>query len=189
MKILRIIYYLFIAVIIIIALLLVVSIFSITGNFKVMVVQSGSMEPAIHTGSIVVAKPAAEYKQGDIISFGKASKTKASVTHRINEIKEVNGVKSYVTKGDANNAPDLGETAQSEIIGKVLFSVPYAGYAVDTAKKPFGFMLIIVIPAVIIIYDELRKVKDEIIKIRAKKKEAKYGEKIKKESGEEAKEA
>ncbi|MFA6106618.1 MAG: signal peptidase I [Patescibacteria group bacterium] len=187
MKILKTIYYLFIAAILMIALLLVVSIFPITGNFKVMVVQSGSMEPAIHTGSIVVAKPIAEYKKGDVITFGKTG-VKDTVTHRIDEIKEVNGVKSYVTKGDANNAPDLGETAQSEIIGKVLFSVPYLGYAVDTAKKPFGFMLIIIVPAVIIIYDELRKIKDEVIKIRDRKK-LKYGNASQKESGEETEKA
>lgn len=165
----KIIYYVFLAAVVSIALLLVVSIFPITGNFKVLVVQSGSMEPVIHTGSIVIVKPASEYKIGDIITFGPNTKTKAPTTHRIHEIKVQNGIPTYITKGDANNAPDTKEIRKSEIIGKVLFSVPYAGYAVAAAKKPLGFTFIIIIPAAIIIYDEIRKIWEEAKKLKDKK--------------------
>lgn len=136
-----------------------------------MVVESGSMEPAIHTGAIVAIKPEAEYKIGDIITFGQTTKTKAPITHRIHDIKTNAGVSIYITKGDANNAPDIKEIQKSEIIGKVLFSVPYAGYAVTTAKKPVGFMFIIIVPAAIIIYDEIRKIGKEIRNIKNKRKQ------------------
>ncbi|MDO8668422.1 MAG: signal peptidase I [bacterium] len=175
----KIIYYLFIACVAIIALFLIISIFPITGNFKVMVVQSGSMEPAIHTGSVVIVKPlsassgqAADYKIGDIITFGPNTKTKAPTTHRINEVKNSNGVFTYITKGDANNAPDTKEIRKNEIIGKVLFSVPYVGYAVDAAKKPLGFAAIIILPAAIIIYDEAQKIWAEAKRMRKKKEES-----------------
>lgn len=169
MKVLKIIYYVFLAGIAVIALLLIFSIFPITGNFKVLVVQSGSMEPAIHMGAVVMVKPMAEYRIGDIITFGQITKTKAPTTHRINDIKVVDSQPIYITKGDANNAPDVKEIKKSEIIGKVLFSVPYAGYAVAAAKKPFGFMLIIVVPAIIVIYDEILKIRAEIKRVKAKK--------------------
>jgi len=55
-------------------------------------------------------------------------------------------------------------------VGKVLFSVPFVGYAVDFAKKPMGFALIIVVPAAIIIYDEIKKIIQEL-KIKRLKKE------------------
>jgi len=151
-----------------VALLLIVSVFPITGNYKLMIVQSGSMEPAIKMGSIVVVKPASEYKVGDIITFGPVTKTKAPTSHRIYDIKVVDGNPVYITKGDANNAPDQREITKREIIGKVLFDVPYLGFAVEFAKKPLGFALIIIIPAAIIIFDEIKNIFQEM-KIKKQK--------------------
>jgi len=170
MKSLKIIYYIVIAFIVLVAILLIFSAFPIPGNYKVLVVKSGSMEPSIHTGSIVTVKPPstgsgqADYKIGDVITFGPYSKTKAPTTHRIYDMKVVGGEPIYITKGDANNAPDTREIKKEDIVGKVLFSVPYLGYAVDFAKKPIGFALLIIVPAAIIIYDEIRKIFGEIKK-------------------------
>lgn len=162
MKLLKIIYYIVIAFIVLIAILLIVSVLPIPGNYKVMIVQSGSMVPAIKTGSVVVVRPASDYKIGDIITFGPYSKTKAPTTHRIYEMKVEGGEPIYITKGDANNAPDTREIKKADIVGKVLLSVPYIGYAVDFAKKPIGFALIIIVPAALIIYDEIRKIFNEV---------------------------
>jgi len=170
MKIFKIIYYIFLAFIGAIALLLIVSVFPITGNYKLMIVQSGSMAPAIKMGSVVVVKPADDYKIGDVITFGPHSRTKAPTSHRIYDIKVVDGQPVYITKGDANNAPDAREIQKRDVLGKVLFSVPYIGFAVDFAKKPMGFALIIVVPAAIIIYDEIKKIIQEL-KIKRLKKE------------------
>jgi len=170
MKIFQIIYYIFIAFIVAVALLLIVSILPITGNYKVMTVISGSMAPAIKMGSVVIVKPASDYKIGDVITFGPYSKTKAPTSHRIYDIKVVDGQPVYITKGDVNNAPDARELQKRDIVGKVLFSVPFVGYAVDFAKKPMGFALIIVVPAAIIIYDEIKKIIQEL-KIKRLKKE------------------
>jgi len=165
MKLYKIIYNTFLVGIAIIALLLIVSIFPITGNYKILIVKSGSMAPAIKTGSVVVVKPAKNYKIGDVITFGEMGKGKTPVSHRIYDIKDKNGQKSYVTKGDTNNSPDANEISEDKIIGKVILIVPYAGYAVATAKKPLGFLLIIVVPALIIIYDEMRKIYLEMKKL------------------------
>jgi len=161
-------YYIFLIGLVCIAILLAASVFPIPGNIKVMIVQSGSMQPAIKMGSVVVAKPADEYKIGDVITFGLATKNKSSFTHRIYDIKVVAGEPRYITKGDANKTSDKREIRSGEIIGKVLFDIPYLGYAVKAARKPFGFLLIIVVPAVIIIYDELRKIFKEIRKTKNK---------------------
>ena len=160
----KIIYYIFIAFIGVVALLLVVSAFPITGNYKLMIVQSESMTPAIKMGSIVVIKPAQDYEIGDVISFGETSRIESPITHRIYDIKITEGIVSYITKGDANNAPDQREVLEREIIGKVLLSIPYIGYAVDFAKRPLGFALIIIVPAAIIIFDEVKKILKEIKK-------------------------
>ena len=169
-KTINIIYYTVLGAIIFIALLLIVSTFPITGNIKTLSVLSGSMEPAIHTGSVIIIKPESTYKVGDVITFGKNTKTDVPTTHRIAEMKIVSGEVVYKTKGDANNAEDSTEITQKEVIGKVLFSIPYLGYIVDFVKKPIGLMLVIVVPAVIVIYDELRKIGKEVKKLTFKVK-------------------
>jgi signal peptidase len=169
MKFFKAFYYIFIVCVALVAVLLLISAFPIAGNFKVLVVLSGSMEPAIKTGSAMVIKPAADYKIGDIITFGPMSKKRTPTTHRIVGIKAEGGNRLYITKGDANNAPDIKEIAENEIIGKVLFSAPYAGYFVAAAKKPLGFTLIIGVPAAIIIFDEIKKMISEIKKMKEKK--------------------
>jgi len=167
----KIVYYIVLGFIVLIAVLLIVSVFPITGNIKFMVVQSGSMQPEIKIGSVVMVKPMDDYEIGEVITFGPYGKTKPPTTHRIYDIKVVDGEPRYITKGDANNAPDQREIQKKDIIGKVLFSVPYLGYAVDFVKKPLGFMLIIVVPAALIIFDEVRKIYGEIKKKKAEKTE------------------
>jgi len=168
-KILKIITNILIAFIAAIVLLLIITIFPITGNYKVLVVQSGSMEPAIHVGSIVAVKPVDNYKIGDIITFGKISRTQAPTTHRIYDMKLQEGNPIYITKGDANNAPDTKEILPGDIAGKVLFSIPYVGYVISAAQKPIGFAMIIILPALIVIYDEIKKIKNEVKKMIKKK--------------------
>jgi signal peptidase I, archaeal type len=164
MKVLNLIYYVLLAFVVMVAILLIFSAFPIAGNYKIFVVQSGSMAPAIKMGSLVIVKPANDYKIGDVITFGPYSRTKAPTTHRIYDIKVVNGEPRYITKGDANNAPDTREIAKRDILGKVLFSIPYLGFAVAFAKKPLGFVLIVIVPAVIIIVDEIKNIYKEIKK-------------------------
>ena len=153
------------------------SAFPITGNFKIKIVLSGSMEPTIKTGSIVVVKPVAEYKIGDVITFQTAI-GKDLITHRIDDIKIVGSEPRYITKGDANNAPDQREIFKKEVVGKLLFSIPYLGYVVNFAQKPIGFSLIIILPAIAIVYDEVKKIWKEITRLKNKKKDNEQDEKI-----------
>ena len=157
--------YVFYTAIFLIALLLIVSFLPIPGNYQVLIVQSGSMEPSIKTGGIITLKPQTEYSAGEIVTFLDKGSNR-TITHRIYEVKEENGQISYITKGDANNAPDSEEITKKQILGKVLFSLPYVGYAVDTAKKPYGFLAIIIFPAAVIIFDELKKIIKEILRMK-----------------------
>ncbi|MCX6790830.1 MAG: signal peptidase I [Candidatus Gribaldobacteria bacterium] len=164
MKIYNLVYNIFCVILIIVVLFLIVSVFPITGNFKVLVVQSGSMEPTIHTGSVVFVKPSNEYKIKDIVTFGTISKTQTPTTHRIVDIRVQASQPLYTTKGDANNAPDQKEITAKEIVGKVFLDIPYLGYAISFAKTKLGFVLIIVIPALAVILEESVKIKNELNK-------------------------
>ncbi len=94
-------------------------------NISMKIVESGSMEPAIKTGSLVVVAPASSYFVGDIITFESTS-ADVPTTHRITEVKEENGLQVFVTKGDANEEADTNVAKETAVIGKVLVSVPYA---------------------------------------------------------------
>ncbi|MFA4999677.1 MAG: signal peptidase I [Parcubacteria group bacterium] len=157
-----------------IAGLVLLSSLQIPGIPKALVVQTGSMEPAIKTGSVVFVSPTDVYKEGDVITFKRAgSSLDAPVTHRIVGVKAEEGEYVFITKGDANNVEDIAEVRQSEVLGKVIFNIPYVGWVLDFAKKPLGFATFIGIPAVFVISDETRKI---IKEIKKKKNEAKKEE-------------
>src|SRR3989344_9569387 len=162
-------YGIFVVAVVVLGLLLLTSLIPIPGNIEIKIVQSGSMEPAIKTGALVVIKPSDEYHVDDVIMFGEDTKTKVPTTHRIVADEVRSGVFYYTTKGDANEDPDPQQVAQTEVIGKVLFSIPYLGYVLDFAKKPLGFALLIGIPAAIVVFDESGNIWRETKRLRIKK--------------------
>lgn len=165
----RTIYYIIIALIVIPALVMVMSILPIPGNVEVLTVLSGSMEPAIRTGSVVIVKPSDAYKVGDVITFESSATDGIPITHRIVEEQALQGEMVYITQGDANNSADNAEVRESDVRGKVLFSVPFAGYAVDFARQPLGFILFVIVPALIIVFMEFQNIWDEMMKLQKKK--------------------
>src|SRR3989344_3278166 len=162
-------YYLLIGAVLAIGLLLLATLTPLLGSYKIKVVKSGSMEPAIKTGGIVVIGPASPYKVGDVITFGEDTETQVPTTHRIVEINGRGPLQTFTTKGDANDAPDPAPTRIPDIHGKMLFTVPYVGYILDFARKPIGFIFLVGVPAVLIIFDEIGKIVREVKKIRRKK--------------------
>ncbi len=156
----------FIALLLIVIAFFVVSLIPIQGNIKIKIVKSGSMEPTIKTGGIVVIKPSDNYKVGDIITFGEDSKDAIPTTHRI--ISDEGS--SFKTKGDANEHEDQQVVPKNVVIGKVLFSVPYAGYILDFARQPRGFIALIAIPAGIVVIYELIAIIEEVKKMKNKKR-------------------
>ena len=167
-----IIYYGVVAVLVVIGLLVAFSALPIQGNYQLKTVLSGSMEPAIGKGSIVVVKPADSYAEGDVITFEKGFKDSRgrsiAVTHRVVEVVEEAGAISFVTQGDANNGVDSKSVPVGDVIGSVAFSVPYVGYAVATAATPYGFIGLLVIPGLVIIYGEVMTIWRELKTARKK---------------------
>lgn len=102
------------------------------------VVLSGSMEPAIKTGAITYIQSAiGDYQIGDVIMF-RYSGDVEPVTHRI---MQKNGV-YYITKGDSNKTNDATPITEQQIMGKVSFSIPYAGYLVHAFQTRRGKLMI-----------------------------------------------
>lgn len=151
----NIIYGMFILLLVAVVGLFLASRLNVAGGTQIKIVKSGSMEPAIHTGSIVLIKPTTSYAVGDVITFGEDTRSEIPTTHRIASVRKETGSTFYTTKGDANEEIDPEETHASKVIGKVLFTVPYAGYVLDFARQPMGFALLIGLPAMLIIFEGL----------------------------------
>ncbi len=168
----NIIYGIFILLLVVIAGAVFLSSFNTPLKFRLFNVQSGSMEPQIHTGSIVFVMPQDDYQVQDIITYRSERSKKETVTHRVVELiedKELNKV-SYITKGDANENPDPEPIAKRRVIGKVLFFVPYLGYAIAFAQSQLGLILLIIVPGTLIIYSEVINIKKEVTRMLKKRK-------------------
>ena len=50
------------------------------------------------------------------------------IIHRVVDIKHINGVKQYYTKGDANEDKDFGYLLDKDIVGISKFKIAYLGY-------------------------------------------------------------
>lgn len=164
-----------IAVLAFVALGVMLSTSAIPVPFRLFTVQSGSMEPTIPVGSLVLVQKDVVYKPGDIVSFSPGAATgaltpKDTTTHRIHDVATMSATSiSFITKGDANNAPDTNPVSNDRIIGKVVLSLPYIGFAIAFARSQIGFVLLIIIPATLIIYSEFQVIIREIKKRRVKK--------------------
>lgn len=163
-----------------------VSALGLSNSLHLFVVQSGSMEPAIKTGSIVVVRPESQYRKGDVITFKDPRKPKISITHRIYGITAKEKQISYTTKGDANKSPDSDTILPSDILGKEILSIPYLGFPVNFAKTKEWLLALIIIPATMIIYSEVLNIKNEAIRLLAERKKRKLTmkEKIEEKIGE-----
>lgn len=99
---------------------------------------SGSMEPAIPTGSLVfiMEGPPEEAETDDVVAFYGAVDSASIITHRVVENRVVEG--EFVTKGDANALEDLNTVSYDRLIGVVRYHVPVLGALMAALSRPVG---------------------------------------------------
>jgi len=129
-------------------------------SYQLMVVLSGSMSPEFNAGDVVVvdAKKKTQYNKGEVITFKDPQDQKKVVTHRIAEVLQNGDQISYRTKGDANNTADSKPVPAANIIGQQKWHIPYLGRVVEFAKTKQGIVLLVVIPGILIIVGEFRRI-------------------------------
>jgi signal peptidase I len=116
------------------------------------VVMSGSMEPAIRTGDVVIDKKTAPglSKVGDIVTYRDPYFHNHLVTHRVRAVSVSGGKASFVTKGDANNNGQRWSVSTSGSIGVVKFRIPKLGYALVWINSRLGRVTLIIVPLVLL---------------------------------------
>lgn len=119
-------------------------------SIKPYIVMSGSMEPEIHTGSLVFVDESYEFdkvKVGDVIAFKPTEDT--LVTHRVINIE--NGF--IETKGDNNDVSDGFSTNKDNFIGLSKYWMPKAGYLFKWIQSSRGIIISVTIMACLMILD------------------------------------
>jgi len=137
------------------AVLITFSVLSASGFVKARIVLTGSMEPTIKPGDIVLLAPTprTQPKLGDVVAYTARKFDGSPVgtfTHRIIGGNPQDG---FIVKGDANPSPDVQKPRLVDISGVVFFVLPFIGKFL-TPK-----MLIILVPLVIglwLVIDTLR---------------------------------
>ncbi|MGM9879124.1 MAG: signal peptidase I [Bacilli bacterium] len=126
-------------------------------NFYTILTQS--MYPTIKAGDVVITykDDNNKYNAGDVITFISDQNGGITVTHRINEVFDVNNSYSYKTKGDNNNAPDNEIISGDNVLGKVVMKIPKAGYIQQFLVSKTGWIVAVILPCLgIVIYDILK---------------------------------
>lgn len=137
----------------------------------VLVVLSGSMVPTFRTGDLVIDDPitrkaATELRVGQIITFRVSDFPSGTilVTHRIFRVlkaapssKAASSRVTYMTKGDANNAPDSWTVAPSQILGMYQARIPDGGYVLRFLESGLGFASALVLAVAWIASGEFRR--------------------------------
>jgi signal peptidase len=112
---------------------------------KTYVIISGSMEPNIDIGDIVIVKEIKaenQLKVGDIISYRSNQNV---ITHRIIRIEEdENGKLQFITKGDNNNTEDDDNITYDNIEGRVEKIIPKFGKIALTLQNKTIILLILI---------------------------------------------
>lgn len=120
------------------------------------VVLSGSMEPAISTGDVIVVdgvEPGA-VETGDVITFRRQGE-RVPTTHRVIEVVGSDDGRAFVTKGDANEERDPQPVPAESVVGRVAITIPLIGYVIQFADTPLGFGLLVAVPFGLLVVTEL----------------------------------
>jgi signal peptidase I len=118
---------------------LVLSVGTFTGWLSIQTVPTGSMEPTIRKGSVILVDPVPvdDVEVGDIIVFAAPESGRMTV-HRVATIDhDGDGRPVFTTRGDANNGPDPWRlTVDGEHLHRVRYAVPVVGGLLLKLSEP-----------------------------------------------------
>src|SRR5262245_30588379 len=109
-------------------------------------VLTGSMEPTLPPGTLIVVRPSDDIQIGDVITFQLRSGEPEVATHRVVGVgTSVGGERVYMTQGDASDAPDPERVRDVQVRGELWYRVPYLGYVSQlfTGRQREGIALVI----------------------------------------------
>lgn len=120
-----------------------------------------SMEPVITSNDMVVLMPVndKDLQGGDIIAFrphDSGDWNRPPIVHRIIAMDDSGRI---TTKGDNRDITDRYEILPSDVVGRTVLVLPYAGAVMRILTSVVGYVGFVVIPALLLIIGELRVIR------------------------------
>ena len=166
-------------IILILALIITILTFSADRNngvsslfgFIPMTVESDSMAPTFEKDDLIIDREIDDIntlQTDDVITFWTIiNGHKVKNTHRIVEVKNVNGNISFITNGDNNDIRDSLEVYPADIIG-VWNGLKIGGFGkvMNFLRTPTGFCICVIVPLLLFFLFELYKLIVVIVEIK-----------------------
>ena len=110
-----------------------------------LVVLSGSMAPALHTGDVSVVRSIAplDARPGDIVTFRDPDNAERLITHRVRAMHVQGGAVVFRTRGDANNVSEHWRVPATGEIGRLIYRIPKLGWVLAYARSQGLFVLLL----------------------------------------------
>lgn len=135
-------------------------------GYSFLKVSTGSMEPTLKTGSIIIVKStvADEVRAGDIICFYSRDPKISGIpnTHRVNEISEDDGRRIFITKGDANYVVDEYPVYGEDIVGVYVTEITSSTKIASIVQSRYFFFFVLLIPLCLVVFFEAMNVSKTI---------------------------
>jgi len=122
-------------------------------GYKPFIVLSGSMEPTIMAGDLIITKITEPEKiaKDDIIAF--RAEENAVVTHRVTDVQTAESLR-FLTKGDANTGADATAVTPENLEGIYILRLEGLGRFTMFLQTPLGMLLFVITPlCLFIVYD------------------------------------
>lgn len=129
------------------------------------IVMTGSMEPQVRPGDVLVAQPIDQDKlkstlrKGQVLLANDPTKPGTLITHRVHELYD--RYDNLTTKGDANSKPDIARMPLKNIVGYERIQIPMLGLPIQQMRNgniiPLVVFILVTIFAQIMVTSESRR--------------------------------
>jgi signal peptidase len=132
----------------------------IVSGYRPLVDHSDSMRPAIGAGDLLIThdEPAGSIRRGEIVSFKDPALAGRVVTHRVVSVHPAGSRFDFITKGDANPAPESWSAPRGASVGVLWFRIPEIGRPVAWIADPLVRTVILALAALLLSTAVLRRV-------------------------------
>jgi len=110
------------------------------GDTTYVTTYGNSMQPRLHAGDLVIARPEADYAVGDVVAYRSSALDGTVVLHRI----AAQGPEGLTTKGDNNDWLDPDRPQPSEILGELWLHIPGGGRVLAAFTNPYVIAAVVV---------------------------------------------
>lgn len=125
-------------------------------EYPLLAVASGSMIPTLNVGDLIVVQGGieiddlvAEDNTGDVIVFHKPTNPDELIVHRaVDRVSD-----GLITKGDHNSGPDPWRVYDGNLVGKVVWTIPFLGHIPLFVHTPTGMLIVVLLIVILILLE------------------------------------